>query len=372
MTEEIKILLLTPDFPPRAGGIGTLMYNFSINSQLDVTVVTEERDENSVSDYPLPVYELSKMQGIRGLAEIAKFLRKDAKKYDLVYFGHPYQSYVGAKLGIKYVVHTHAKEFLGQTSFMKTRAESHLISKGLAGAEQVIAVSDWTKEKAIEAGATEDKVIQIPPGIPNEYFKQDISVEERNQIKEKFSIPDSSPVLLTVSRLDPRKGHDLVLDALQNFEDIHYVICGTGPTRENILQKSNSLDISDRVHLAGYVEEEKLKDYYSMSDVFIMPSRYLSESGNIEGFGIVFLEANAVGKPVIGTKTGGIPSAINHNETGLVVDPTATSVSEAIQRLINNAELREELGENGREWARKHTWDKISGRIDEVLENSMR
>lgn len=365
----MKILIITPDFPPKTGGIGSVMYHYSKNSSHDIEVAIEKNNIIETENYSTPIIEIPKIQGAQGIVETARFLNSQSKNYDLIYFAHPYQSYLGARLDLEYVVHTHGKEFLNDSCLLRSKIQTHLITKGLSSANSIVAVSEWTKEKALKEGAAEGKIAWIPPGVPKKFFNTEN--QNDNHIRSRLSIPSDAQILLTVSRLDPRKGHSLVLESIQHINHSHYIICGTGSSKEEIIQKAAELEITDRVHLVGYVDEEQLIEYYDVCDIFVMSSKYLPQRGNVEGFGIVYLEANAMGKPVIGTKTGGIPSAINHGETGLLAEPTIKSVKAAIQKVLNNPELCERLGENGRRWARKHTWDKISNQIDTVIENSI-
>ena len=365
----MDVLLVTPAFPPQSGGIGTLMYGFSTNSNQNIDVLTEKGKKRS-SEHTEDL-RIDDMEGIRGLYRTWRYTSKLHEEYDLIYFGHPLQSIIGAYLNADYIVNAHARELLDSPSSLKTRIESYLISSGLNSANAVIAVSQWTKERLIERGVSGNDIYQIPPGVGRAYLDYNKQTEDTKQHLSKYDIPPDAPLLLTVSRLDPRKGHDLVLESIVNIPDTHYLICGTGPLRNDLEEKARRLGIDQRVHFAGYVEKRHLPHYYSLSDVFVMPSKYIKETGNIEGFGIVFLEANAVGTPVVGTQTGGIPSAIKENETGLLVEPTVRSVSDAIQRLVDNDDLRERLGKNGKEWAQSHSWKNVSGKIDAVIESSI-
>ncbi|NLB96282.1 MAG: glycosyltransferase, partial [Armatimonadetes bacterium] len=176
------------------------------------------------------------------------------------------------------------------------------------------------------------------------------------------------PVLVTVSRLLERKGHDVVLRALPRIAaavpEVAYLVAGTGP-REPVLRRlAGELGVAERVVFAGRVPDEELADYYGAADVFIHPNRELP-NGDVEGFGIVFLEANAAGKPVIGGNSGGTPDAVVDGVTGFLIDPNdVDAVADAAIRLLTDRDLARKLGEQGRERARtEFTWERAVERL---------
>ena len=141
--------------------------------------------------------------------------------------------------------------------------------------------------------------------------------------------------MLSVGRLAPRKGFDTVIQALGEIVSAHpdtlYVMVGDGPDRDRLRTLVEHHGLQDYVYMTGRVEWEDLPRWHNVADVFVTPSR--SAPPSVEGFGIVFLEANACGKPVIGARTGGIPDAVLDGETGLLVDADAPSdLAEAVTR----------------------------------------
>ena len=165
-----------------------------------------------------------------------------------------------------------------------------------------------------------------------------------------------------MGRLDERKGHKLVLEAMKDLENIEYLIAGSGDMEEEIKQKIQKLDIEDKVEMLGYVPDEDLVQLYHESDCFIMTSTQTQNS--IEGFGIVYLEANAAGLPVIAANIGGTASAVKDGETGLLTSIEPAEMKNKIE------EIRKEPGKFSEEaigWAREHDWKNHVQYIDNHL-----
>ena len=174
-----------------------------------------------------------------------------------------------------------------------------------------------------------------------------------------------------MGRLVHRKGIDTVLRALptiiQTCPNVAYVIAGTGPDRPRLERLAACLGVRDRLCFVGDIGHNRLPLYYSAADLFVMPAR--QNPPDVEGFGLVFLEANACGTPVIGGRTGGIPEAIREGETGLLVPPNAPdALAAAATHVLTNPEVAEGLGQQGRHRVvHEANWDVIADRIYDLL-----
>jgi phosphatidyl-myo-inositol dimannoside synthase len=162
--------------------------------------------------------------------------------------------------------------------------------------------------------------------------------------------------LITVSRIVPNKGIDVVLRALAILDKknipFHYVIAGSGPERESLEELALHLGLNDRVEFTGYVPEESKWPLLHAADLFVMPSR-VNPMEQHEGFGIAFLEAAACGIPSIGSNAGGIPDAVIDGETGILVEPdSAEKLADALIFFYQNPEKRREMGRTARDRAR--------------------
>jgi len=181
----------------------------------------------------------------------------------------------------------------------------------------------------------------------------------------------AGPLLLTAARLVRRKGVDAVLAALpaiaRKVPDVHYAVVGSGPERDNLERLARELGVRERVSFLGKIPDRDVVMAYNACDVFVMPARF--EHPSVEGFGLVFREANACGKPVVGTRTGGIADAIDDGRTGLLIEPDALeALTTAVLRLLEDPAYAAKLGEQGRALVTETgTWQHAADRMLEVM-----
>ena len=163
---------------------------------------------------------------------------------------------------------------------------------------------------------------------------------------------ERNKVILTVGRLVKRKGVDIVITSLprvlEKVPNAIYLVVGEGPDRRNLEKLAEELNLRGKVIFTGFVSDADLPKYYTVCDVFIMTSRDIN--GDIEGFGIVFLEANACAKPVIGGKSGGMYDAVEDGISGILVDPTSVDeISQTVIMLLTDEEIAMRMGKQGRD-----------------------
>ncbi len=244
-----------------------------------------------------------------------------------------------------------------------------LMRETLNGAAKIFPISNFTKSKLIELSIAREKIVVIPPAVDPLRFNPNI---DSSEIRRKFSLYDKK-VILTVGRLTERKGHDMVIQSLHRvFEKVPsaiYLIVGSGPEKKRLKRLVEDLDLKEKVIFAGFVSDEELPKCYAACDLFIMPSREIKEKGEVEGFGIVYLEANACGKPVIGGRSGGVEDAIIDGVTGFLVTPLdKDEISRTLIRLLKDESLAKRLGRNGRMRIESElNWKNIAGKIQKTL-----
>jgi phosphatidylinositol alpha-1,6-mannosyltransferase len=170
-----------------------------------------------------------------------------------------------------------------------------------------------------------------------------------------------------------RKGQDKVIEALplikREIPDIRYVICGRGNDEARLRRIAAEKGVAGEVVFAGFVPNEERGAFYDACDVYVMPSREIPEKGDIEGFGMTYLEANSFGKPVIGGMSGGVSEAVIDGVTGLLVDPCdVEAIAGACIRLLRDPVLAGRLGRQGRDRVvREFNWDVICGELADML-----
>jgi phosphatidylinositol alpha-1,6-mannosyltransferase len=258
---------------------------------------------------------------------------------------------------VPYLLYAHGEEIqMGLTS----RKFRWLIPKIYNAASAIIANSQNTQALLQNIGVHPAKIHVIHPGVNLQLFRN--GKQSGQMIREQYHVGDA-PVLLTVGRLQRRKGHDMVIRALPlikaKFPRAMYLIVGAGEEFAYLQALVDEMGVADSVIFTGCVADEELLGYYVACDVFIMPNREID--GDIEGFGMVYLEASAAGKPVIGGRSGGTSDAILDGITGLRVDGTSVAqIADAVISLLNESETSRIMGERGRLWVeREFTWESI-------------
>jgi phosphatidylinositol alpha-1,6-mannosyltransferase len=263
-----------------------------------------------------------------------------------------------------YVVFAHGEEI---TTGVLSRRLRFVLPLVYRGASAIIANSENTRQLVVGLGVPEPRVFVLHPSVTVERFRR--AEEDAPRIRERHGLGDG-PVLLTVGRLQKRKGHDRAIEALprllESFPGLRYVIVGTGEERERLAELAERLGVADRVVFPGLVSDEDLPGYYGACDLFVMPNR--TERSDIEGFGIVFLEAAAAGKPAVAGASGGAGEAVVDGVTGLLVDgERSDAISRAVKRLLHDPASARRMGRAGYERVcREFTYERAAHRLSEI------
>jgi glycosyltransferase involved in cell wall biosynthesis len=268
------------------------------------------------------------------------------RRYDLLVVGHPHLLEAiwrpARWLDVPYWAWTYGMDVWGEWT-LGMRA-------GLCNASQLVAISHYTRD-SVRRRLPDKEVLVIPNAIDVDHFRP-IEMPEREEI-----------VLLTVGRLSSQarhKGHDVVIQALPRIQSgssrpVVYHIAGTGDDVPRLRRIAKKMKVEASVRFLGYVPEDELVSTYNQCDVFVMPSRLERQPNGLlggEGFGFVFIEAAACGKPVVGSNQGGAAEAVAHGVTGFTVDPTSVDeVVDAVCLLLGNTDLAYRMGNAGRRYA---------------------
>ncbi len=353
------IILATLDYPPRKGGVATYLANFvRAMPKESVHVLAEKDGDTHVLDMQedAPIYRrrllwrLLRPRWLRALYWTNWLRRRDQPSMLVV--SHVLPMGKVARIfrrlyGLPYVVILHGFDI---ALALNARGKKLFDTKKiLANAEIVVANSSYTAELAATAGADKKRIMIVrpSPGIAPGII---VSLDHRKDVRRHYGLGYGF-VVLSLGRLVARKGFDTLIEAVallkQSGEEVMLFMAGDGPERKHLEHLARERGIAEHVRFAEAVADEELPTLYAACDVFAMTPRSIGP--DVEGFGIVYLEAGLMGKPVIGSLSGGVPDAVAHDRTGLLVppnDPSATA--DAIIRLKNDPALAARLGEAGR------------------------
>ena len=381
-----KAILLTYNFYPIEGGIENLMMDF-VRAEIEVKwwIVTRKDISNKYLDRKLNIYRIPIRPQFRFKDKIwLKIIQKPVSLPEII----NYQTFVyvlrlckkiqpsflfcdqyctalavknvANKMNMPWGMWVHGKELLSESKEKQTLLQS---------ANLILSNSNYTKGLAISRGAHPDRIRVINPCVDINKFRPGLN---KNLIRQRYGIADSMPVLLTVSHLIKRKGHRLVINAIDRLKreipDIQYLIVGRGEDEfelKNIVEKHG---LNKNVHFCGYISNEELPYYYAASDIYVMPS---SDFDDVEGFGITFIEAAASGKPAIGSNTGGISDAIKDGYSGFTIN--SDDVNELMNKIIillGKSDLYLQFSKNARKWAeRNFSYENFSFNLKQSFKN---
>jgi phosphatidylinositol alpha-1,6-mannosyltransferase len=362
-------LFITNDFGPRAGGIETFVHGLvqrlpkgSVIVYTSAQAATSDFDAKWLQDFGVEVIR-DRSKILLPTPRVIKTCQRliSERKLSKVAFG------AAAPLGImaksmrsagakKIVALTHGHEVWWSKMPPFNLAIRHM-SKHL---DSISYLGDYTKGEISKAlpKSNLSKLVQIAPGIDVEHF---VPTDSSN-LRAELGLTDKS-VIISVGRLVHRKGQDMLIASLPAIKtavpNVHLVLVGVGPHQAYLEKLAIKLQVSDCITFIGRINYAELPEYICLGDVFAMPSRSRFFGLEVEGLGIVYLEASACGLPVVGGSSGGAPDAVLVGETGVVVDGTNVSeIAQACIELLNNPELSALMGANGRTWITQNwRWD---------------
>jgi phosphatidylinositol alpha-1,6-mannosyltransferase len=342
----------------------------------DVVILTIKMDGDRQFDdeQPFPIYRTTSIPILKNVILFLYFPWMIYKhKPEWIYCPMWYPTGVIAILfsliaNIDIAIGVHAHEVVySEENLTKRLAErlKYLQAWFLKQSAVVIAVSEYTKNRIVDIGVSESNIEIVNNGVVPEKFETDQTHEIREKNQDDYFI-------LTVARLEPRKGHDMVIRALPKMQEkipnVTYLIAGNGEYKNHLRQLTTDIGVSESVEFLGYVPDDELPSLYNSADVFLMPNR--REGTSVEGFGIVFLEANAAGIPVVGGNHGGVTDAVINEETGYLVDPQDTdAIASAVVDLLMNKSKRKKMGKRGRKRVvQGFDWNRVTDRFKQVLQ----
>jgi len=384
MKKDTRVLIVTFAFKPILGGVAEYAYQMARAFQrrgVDLMVLSriypgsEAYDRASsinirrtcpgasISINPGLVITLGKIASLSSLGIEA--VRK-CKQWspDIIYLPsmYPFANFL-SRFGSKVVITFHGGEVLRYAKASPLKSlHRKLLTRSCASSDLVLANSHFTAGRLADLGVDSSKIVVTGCGADWARFA---NAPDSQEAKSQLGLIGKK-VILTLGYLCPRKGFDTVIRSLPELRrkhpDILYVIAGQGPMRQPLESMANELELGDCVRFTGRLADEDIGKNMAACDVFAMPNRETSD-GSVEGFGIVFIEANACGKPVVAGRSGGAVDAVEDGETGFLVDPyVPAEVEHAIDELLRNPALAAKLGRQGRERAeRRFKWETVAG-----------
>ena len=359
-----KVLLVTNDLGPRAGGIETFVLGLIEGLPKDSLIIyTSSQKGDKAFDAQL----LEKFGAVvirdraKMLLPTPRITRKAVKilkqqQIKNVWFGAAAPlALMAGKLrsagASNIVALTHGHEVW----WAKIPILKSLLKKIIKDVDHLGYLGDFTKGEIAKISNQPQKFLQIAPGIDTEHFAPKSA---RGDLIEKYRL-DGRRVIVSVGRLVHRKGQDELVKAmpkiLEQFPDAILLFVGEGPIKQMLFNSAKQLGVLPKVVFAGRVSHHDLPDYICLGEIFAMPVRSRFSGLEVEGLGIVYLEASACGLPVIVGNSGGAVDAVLDKKTGLLVDGTKSDqIADAICELLANPERGKQMGAAGRDWVIKN------------------
>lgn len=363
---DLNIVIVSSEFPPQPGGIGNHAYNLALHLSekgYRVRVIADQRSETGIEEHEfdttLPffverigLYKLRFIMYVKRIIRTFKCMRSASHCIATGKFSLWNVAFCSLFFKTKTIAVVHGTEVNFKSNILRQS-----INYSLQRFDTIVAVSNYTKELIAHLNKP---VLVIPNGI---------SVSEWKNVKGKINLK-GAPVLTTVGRVSSRKGQLNVIkhlpELIKQFPEMHYHCVGILTEADAFLKVAKSLQVDAYITFHGSVDDSRLKQLLEATDVFVMLSNE-SDTGDVEGFGIAILEANAMGIPAIGSTGCGIEDAIDNYKSGILIDNNDTlKFKEAIFDIL---EQKDDYQKSAISWAQKHSWSKIINMYSNIIHN---
>lgn len=381
-----KILVPSFDFKPQLGGVAhyaqELLLTFKKSYHCEITIIARDIPGATTYDQTSPFHiarvktpDMALLALPQWIWAVKKMIKQT--KPDLIFcplwFPDASATYIATFLSsqkIPYVIAAHAMELLESCENLKQTLRKNLLSSlktaTFQHSQKIFPVSAYTAQiLQKQMNISPEKIVVASNGVNLSTFAQTTPPHDRFFHQKKL--------LLTVSRLRPYKGIDMVLKSIapliQQGMDLHYNVVGVGNDLSRLQKITTDLNIQNHVSFLGALSEKEIIQLYRESDLFILLSRH--EGTDVEGFGLVFLEAAACGLPSLGGRSGGIPDAIDEGKTGWLVAPESLSeITNKLRGLLTTPNLLNEASQQCLRHVQNHTWSVTAQKIQESLHGS--
>jgi phosphatidylinositol alpha-1,6-mannosyltransferase len=369
-----RTLVVTNDFPPRQGGIQTFVAALLARRPPEsVVVLASDHRGSAEHDAGLPYPVVRRPTGmLLPTPATARAAVATARRFgcDTAFFG------AAAPLGLlaptlraagvdRLVGATHGHE----TGWVMLPGARQLMRRIAAGLDVLTYISEYTRARLAPVLAGRTRLAQLSPGVDVDLFTPDA---DGAAVRRRYGLGDA-PVVVCVSRLVARKGQDVLVagwpQVLARHPAARLLLVGGGPAAASLRRAVERRGIGRSVVLTGPVPPAQLPAHYAAADVFAMPCRTRRGGLDVEGLGMVYLEASATGLPVVGGDSGNAPDAIRDGETGHVVGGgRPAEVADRLVRLLDDPAAAAAMGEKGLAWvSHEWRWNSVSRRLAELL-----
>ena len=311
----------------------------------------------------MPDWGLRRLRGLRGYLRVFRRLKQIVREEGVqrVHAGCVLQEgwlawMLNRWCGVPYLVYVHGEDLnMGQSR------EFRWMMRRVFGRAEAVVVNSRNTERLMQAWADAEKVTVLHPGVDTERF---VPAARDAMLRRRLGWAER-PVVLTVGRLQKRKGQDMLLRALprlrQAVPDVLYAIVGDGEERAALESQAREIGVEAAVQFAGELGDQEMIRHVQQCDLFALPNREID--GDIEGFGMVLLEAQACGRAVLAGDSGGTRETLIPGETGVVVDCTAPEpLAEALRELLLDEQRRDAMGQAARQWVvDRFDWSALAG-----------
>lgn len=376
----MRVLLVTNDLPPQVGGIEYYVDQLCrglVAAGDEVLVFASDQADAASWDAAAPYAVVREPTAtLLPTPTVRRHLLRLVDHFapDVVVFGAAMPlgllgPAVRNERGVPYVAFTHGLE----VSAVRMPGGRRVLRRIGGSAAAVTFVSDWCERLLMPAFGPGPRYRQLAPAVDPAFH----TGVDGTAVRERHGFGDD-PVVVSVARLVERKGQDQLIRALpslrERVEGARLLIVGDGPYREGLVELARATGVQDHVVFAGRVDDDELPDYFAAGDLFAMPCRERRGGLEVEAFGIVFIQAQAVGRPVVAGDIGGVPDALADGRTGLLVDGRdLVAVADGLSGILGDPDRATDMGAAAADFvAERFTWrrrtDELRSLLSEVVE----
>ena len=357
-----KTLVITNDFPPRPGGIQTFVHGLIEGlDPNDVVVLSSKykgwQEFDKAQKYPVFRHDTEMLLPTKAVGDHALKLIKEHNCESVLFGASSPLGLLSSRLKNNGVKKTVALTHGHEVGCAITPGLKQTFQKIVKDVDKLTYLTKFTYEKIAEAISAEEltKFEQLTPAIDiNMFNPENVTNGQARSVRDRFKLGDK-PVVVCVSRLMPRKGQDTLIDiwpeVLKQVPNAHLLIVGGGAYKQHLHKQMFDNEVHQSVTITGSVSWNELPGFYAAGDVFAMPVRTRNLGFDVEGLGIVYLEASACGLPVIVGNSGGAVDAVKDQVTGLIVDGNNTQmIADLICQVLAEPVKAKIMGQSGRKW----------------------